>query len=232
MRTLILPIALFVASCAAVLPAAPVAVAPTNVAGSPVPAVLPQASDTSLDATQAPAGAYRLDARHASVIWRIRHMGLSPFTARFDTISGTLNLDPAAIANSSVDITIAANSVSTAVLNRDGQRTFDQQIAREAFAAEANPDIRFVSRSITATGPTTGLITGDLTLHGATHPATLEARFEGGRVDPLRGGYVVAFTGRTIIDRTQWGAHLGNPIADQTIGDDVEILISAEFVKS
>jgi hypothetical protein len=35
-----------------------------------------------------------------------------------------------------------------------------------------------------------------------------------------------------MIDRTHWGARFGNPIADGTIGDDVEILISAEFVKS
>lgn len=232
MRTILLSLALLASGCAAILPGAPVAVAPSNVTGSPVPAGLPQAGDTSLDPAQASAGAYRLDPRHASVIWRIRHMGLSPFTARLDTISGALNLDPQTPANSSVDITIAANSVSTGVLGRDGARGFDQQIAREVLSAEANPDIRFVSRSITPTGPTSGLIAGDLTMRGTTHPVTLEARFEGGRVDPLRGGYVVAFTGRTIIDRSQWDAHFTNPIADGTVGHDVEILISVEFVKS
>jgi len=232
MRTFLLPAACLLASCAAVLPAAPVAVAPTEVAGSPVPAALPQAGDTSLDPLQAPAGAYALDTRHASVIWRIRHMGLSPFVGRFDVARGTLNFDPQTPANSSIDITIAASSVSTSVINRDGVHTFDQQIARDVFAVEANPDIRFVSRSITVSGTNTGLIQGDLTLRGATHPVTLEARFEGGRVDPLRGGYVLAFTGRTMFDRSQWGARFGNPIADGTVGDDVEILISAEFVKS
>lgn len=232
MRTALLAFALLASGCAAVLPSAPIAVAPITVSGSPVPASLPQAGDTSLDPTQAPAGAYRLDPRHASVIWRVRHMGLSPFAARLDAISGSLNLDPAALSASSVDITIAANSVSTGILGRDGVRGFDQQIAREVLGAEANPDIRFVSRTITQTGPTSGLIAGDLTLNGATHPVTLEARFEGGRVDPLRGGYVVAFTGRTIIDRSQWDARLSNPIANRTAGDDVEILISVEFVKS
>ncbi len=233
MRTLfLLPAAFLFASCAAVLPSAPVAVAPAEVSGSPIPAALPQAGDTSLDPAQAPAGAYALDVRHASVTWRIRHMGLSPFVGRFDVARGTLNFDPQTPANSSIDITIAANSVSTSVVNRDGVHTFDQQIAREVFAAEANPDIRFVSRSVSITGANSGLIQGDLTLRGATHPVTLEARFEGGRVDPLRGGYVLAFTGRTMIDRSQWGARFGNPIADGTVGDDVEILISAEFVKS
>ncbi|GAM98769.1 protein yceI precursor [alpha proteobacterium U9-1i] len=159
-------------------------------------------------------------------------MGLSPFVGRFDTMRGTLTFDPRTPTNSALDITIAANSVSTNVVGRDGAHTFDQQIAREVFAAEANPDIRFVSRTITTTDPNTGLISGDLTFNGATHPATLETHFEGGRVDPLRGGYVLAFTARTIIDRSQWGARFSNPIANGTVGNDVEILISAEFVKS
>jgi polyisoprenoid-binding protein YceI len=149
----LIPAAFLLASCAAVLPAAPVAVAPTEVAGSPVPAALPQAGDTSLDPSQAPADAYTLDARHASVVWRIRHMGLSPFVGRFDVARGMLNFDPQTPANATLDISIAANSVSTSVVNREGVHTFDQQIARDVFAAEANPDIRFVSRSISVTGP-------------------------------------------------------------------------------
>ncbi len=98
--------------------------------------------------------------------------------------------------------------------------------------AEANPNIRFVSRSIQITGPAAGLINGDLTLHGQTHPVTLQASFEGGRFVQFTGKHVIAFTGRAMIERSQWGANFANPLIDGTTSNQVEILIAAEFDKN
>lgn len=224
--------ALLLTACATATAQAPTPAPATMADGaaSPVPAAIPYGDSTSLNPADAPSGAYTLDSRHASVIWRIRHMGLSLFNARFDTISGTLNFDGANPANSSVDITIAANSVNTGVLD-NGERNFDHEIANNVLDAGDNPVIHFVSRSIQVTGPTTGLITGDLTLRGQTHPVTLEANFDGGRFVQFFGKHVIAFHARTIIDRSQWGANFGNPLINGTTGNQVEILISAEFTK-
>ncbi len=202
-------------------------------AAAPVAATsgVPYAADTSRVAAEQPAGAYALDGRHASVLWRIRHAGVGVFVARFDTIAGTLNFDPANPANSTITATIAANSVNTGVLNNAGARAFDTEIHTQAFDSVANPEIKFVSRSIALTSPTTGTITGDLTLRGVTKPVTMEASFEGGRFLALRGKQLIAFTGRTVISRRDFGASLANPAADSFVGDQVEILISAEFVK-
>ncbi|MGE0047216.1 MAG: YceI family protein, partial [Hyphomonadaceae bacterium] len=197
-------------------------------AQSPVAPSIAPSEHASLDPAAAPAGAYTPDARHASVVWRVRHIGLGLYTARFDTIAGTLNFDPQNVSQSSVNVTIAANSVSTGLRNREGALAFDSEIAN-VLGAQEHPQITFVSRSIQQTSPTTGLITGDLTLNGRTHPVTLEASFHGGRRHPLNQRYVVAFSGRTVIDRTQWGA--GSLIFNQFAGDDVEILIDAEFIK-
>lgn len=231
MRFSILIAALLLGACATMPVVAQTAPAP-GAAASPVPASIPRGADTSLNPSDAPAGAYALDGRHASVLWRIRHMGLGLFTARFDTLSGTLNFDPNNPAASTIDVTIAANSVNTGVLNADGQRAFDHEIATNVLGAGDNPNIRFVSHSIQVTGPTTGLIAGDLTLRGQTHPVTLEASFEGGRFVQFVGKHVLAFSGRTVIDRSQWGAEFANPVVNGTTGNQVEILISAEFRKS
>ncbi len=228
MRFTILAAAIFCAACATAPATAPVAAA-TDV--SPVVAALPPGADTSLNPADAPAGAYTLDSRHASVTWRIRHMGLGIYAARFDTIAGALNFDPAHPENSTINVTIAAASVSTGLVNAQGQRAFDQEIANNVLGAEANPTITFVSRSIQLTGPTTGLITGDLTLRGQTHPVTLDASFEGGRFVQFFGKHVIAFSGRAIIDRSQWGAGFANPLINATTGNTVEILIAAEFRK-
>ncbi len=63
----------------------------TGAAGAQTaPSVAPHANATYPIAVDLPAGAYRLDPRHASVLFRIRHEGLSWFTARFDGKDATL----------------------------------------------------------------------------------------------------------------------------------------------
>jgi polyisoprenoid-binding protein YceI len=182
-------------------------------------------------ASEQPAGDYVLDGRHASVTWRLRHAGVGIFVARFDTITGKLTFDSANPANSSISVTIPANSVNTGVLDRNGARAFDTDIHTQAFGSAAHPEIKFVSRSIAVTGPNTGTIVGDLTLKGVTKPVTIDATFEGGRFLAFRSTQMIAFTGRTVINRKDFGASLSNPLADGFAGDQVEILIAAEFLK-
>ena len=59
----------------------------------------------------------------------------------------------------------------------------------------------------------------------------MEANFEGGRFVQFAGKHIIAFTGRTMIERSQWGANFANPIVDGTTTNQVEILIAAEFRK-
>ncbi len=229
MRHVLVALCLALTACATQTPVAMEAAPRGAAAGSPLPAALPGDAAASLNPADAPAGVYQLDPSHAAVIWRVRHMGLGLYTARFDALAGELNFDPQNPAASSVNVTIDANSVSTGLTNAQGEHAFDRAIAR-VLGAETAPEIRFVSRSIALTGPATGLIEGDLTLNGQTHPVILEAQFQGGRLVQMRNRHVLAFSGRTIIQRSQWGA--GSVLFNQFAGDAVEILIEAEFFKS
>lgn len=215
------------ASCATTA-AAPAAAQPT---GAYTPTQIPYSSQASRTASEQPAGAYALDSRHVSVIWKIRHGGVGIFAARFDTIAGTLTFNPQNPAASTITATIAAASVNTGVLNASGERAFDREIATQAFGSEANPEIKFVSRSATATGPSTGTITGDLTLNGVTKPITLETSFEGGRFVQFRGKQVLGFSARGTFNRKDFGASLSNPLADGFVSELVELEINAEFVQ-
>jgi polyisoprenoid-binding protein YceI len=182
------------------------------------------AYSTSVDL---PAGAYRLDPRHATVAFRIRHLGLAWLTARFDTEAGELVLDPQDPSRSRLTASVDANSVNTGVLNSDGQRAFDRQVAR-VLGAERTQQITFASTSIERTGAHTARVSGNLTMNGQTHPAVLEVTFDGAAVDPLRGGAnVLGFSAHGVIDRTQWGVTEWGAFA----GEEVQIVIEAEFVK-
>ena len=195
------------------------------------PTQIPYSDQASRVAAEQPAGAYALDSRHASVTWKIRHGGVGVFAARFDTIAGTLNFNPQSPGASTITATVAAASVNTGVLNNAGERAFDREIATQAFGSEANPEIKFVSRSVAVTGPTTGTITGDLTLHGVTKPITLETSFEGGRFVQFRGKHVLGFSARGTFSRKDFGAALSNPMADGFVSDTVELEIHAEFIQ-
>lgn len=217
--------ALFVVSACASVAGAPDAPAPFTAPAAPAAATAPDGLADYPIAVDLPAGAYRLDPRHASVIFRIRHMQLAWFAARFDAKDATLELDPADPSRSRLTASVEAASVNAGV---PGEPEFDRAIAR-ALGAAATPRITFVSTAIERTGAHTARVTGDLTMNGQTHPAVLDVTFAGGRVDPLRGGaMVLGFSAHGTIDRRQWGVDAWRAFA----GDDVQIVIEAELVKT
>lgn len=225
MRYAAVAAACFLAACASVEGAGNQP--PAFVTGAAAPTASP-GGDAPAAAVDLPAGAYRLDPRHASVLFRIRHMDLAWFTARFETVAGALELDPQDPTRSQLTASVEAGSVNTNIVNAQGERSFDRSIGR-ALGGEAAPTISFVSTHVERTGPNRARVTGDLTMNGQTHPATLEATFDGARVDPLRGGnMVLGFSAYGVIDRTQWGVNEWRAFT----GNEVQIVIEAEFVKT
>ncbi len=167
-------------------------------------------------------GNYVLDPTHASVNWSLSHAGLSNYTARFDDISGTLSFDADSPENSIVDIRIQANSIST------GLSDFDQKIAEanDGLSSDAHPEIRFISNDIEITGNNRGLITGDLTIRGVTHPTTLDVTFNGSGKSFGNPGDTLGFSATGEIDRTEWGVTKWSNFG---IGKTVTLRIESEF---
>jgi len=195
--------------------AAPTAPSLDGVADYPIPVDLP-------------AGAYRIDPNHATVLFRIRHMELAWLTARFNDKDATLDLDPTDPSRSRLTASVATASVSSGVADQQGEGRFDHTLAR-VLGADATPRISFTSTAIHRTGAHTAQVTGDLTLNGQTHPATLDVTFDGGRVDPLRGGsMVLGFSAHGSIDRSQWGVNNWSAF----VGNEVQIVIEAELIKA
>lgn len=208
---------LLVAGCAVIAGPPPLASGPFPTAAAP---------DTPIEAA---AGGYTLDPRHTSVIWRVRHMNLSMYSARFNTVGGKLTLDPAMPARSNLEVLIDANSVDTGLKDKDAKTSFDAQIA-EVLGARKTPQIKFASNAIVRTGERTGLVKGDLTMNGVTKPAVLEASFENYAArTALSAKPVIAFSGHAVIKRSDWGA--SNTIFSLFAGDEVEIIVETEFNK-
>jgi polyisoprenoid-binding protein YceI len=182
----------------------------------------------------APPGEYKLDNTHASVTFRVNHLGLSRYTARFTDIAGKLNFDPANPAAMSVEATVDPNSLETDFPldepDFDAELTGPQWLDAGRF-----PTITFKSTKVEPTGANTAKVTGDFTLHGVTRPLTLDVTFNGGYaaggMDP--SGARIGFSAKGEIKRSEFGIAYGVPAAGTNFGvsDAVEIIIEAEFTQ-
>lgn len=190
----------------------------------PFVALIQSAQAASSDPKQAPGGAYTVDPRHTQVLWAIPHYGVMDFYGRFDKATGTLNFSAGSPEKSAVNVTIQMSSVSTPI----GALT-TELMGKEAFDAQKFPTATFKSTSIQRTGPTTGKITGDLTLHGVTKPVTLDATFGGSLVDPFSGSNDLGFQATTTIRRTDFG--ITGMAWESFVGDDVKLTIEALFIQ-
>lgn len=176
-----------------------------------------------------PAGDYTLDKAHASLIFRIDHMGFSHFTGRMEKFDAKLWFDPAHPEKSRVEATIDPASLAS---DNPPAKFLDMLHGPEWLAAAKFPAITFVSKKVEVTGKNTARITGDFTLHGVTHPLTLEATFNGGyagnRYDPHAR---IGFSAHGVVKRTQYGISIGLPPpgSHMGVGDDVDVRIEAEF---
>lgn len=148
----------------------------------------------------ASAADYVIDTKgaHASINFRIKHLGYSWLVGRFDTFSGNFSYDEAAPEASKISVEIDTNSVNSNHAERDKHLRSPDFLDVAKF-----PKATFVSKSV-AVKDGKGTITGDLTLRGVTKPVTIEAEVIGGGEDPW-GGYRQGFAGTTKLVLADFG---------------------------
>lgn len=194
-------------------------------------AAAPDAPAAAAAASDAPAGEYAMDLSHTSVIFRVPHLGLSNYTARFTKAEGKLVFDPANPAAQSVTATIDAGSLETDY-PEPATLDFDTQVETEFLEVAKYPQITFRSTKVEPAGASTANITGDLTLHGVTRPVTLRATFNGGyKPNAMDPGGRVGFSARGTFKRSDFGIAYGLPApgTNMGVGDKVEVIIESEF---
>ena len=112
----------------------------------------------------------KFDASRSTIGFRV-HQFLGTTNGKFRQFSGTIDLDRQHPERSSVSARIQVNSIDTGIQKRD-----DHLRSSEFFNVARFPEITFKSRSVKQTGPQSGDIVGDLTMHGVTKPITLHVK--------------------------------------------------------
>lgn len=172
----------------------------------------------------ASAADYTIDAKgqHATIGFRIKHLGFSWLTGRFDRFTGTVSYDDKAPEASKVAVEIETASVNSNHAERDKHLR-----SGDFLDVEKAPKATFVSKSVTPAGDGKAKIVGDFTLRGVTKEVTIDASYVGGGADPW-GGERVGFTGTTKIALADYGINFNLGPASK----EVELVLDIEAVKN
>lgn len=187
----------------------------------------PAAADEK--AAAIPAGTYTLDKSHASLIFRVDHLGFSKYTSKFGTFDATLEFDPAKPEASKLTATVDPNSIT---LDNPPEGFTETLRGKTWLNTSEFPKIIFTSTKVEVTGKNTGDIHGNLTLHGVTKPIILHATYNGGYAGhPMDPRARIGFSAKGSFKRSDFGISYGIPAPGTTMGvsDEVEVILETEF---
>jgi polyisoprenoid-binding protein YceI len=176
-----------------------------------------------------PAGDYKADKPHTSVLLRVNHLGFSNFTARFTGVDAALRFDPARLTTASVKVHIDPNSISS---DNAPDGFLDIIRGKQLLDTAQFPTLDFRSTSVEQLGANNLRVKGDLTLHGVTKPVVLEARYNGGYAGhPMDPHARIGFSAHGKFKRSDFGVSFGvpGPGTPMGVGDEIEVIIETEF---
>jgi polyisoprenoid-binding protein YceI len=159
-----------------------------------------------------------IDPEHSFAQFTAKHFGIVPVVGSIPITKGSVQIDPGSEIPAAVSAELTPAGVDTHNDMRDGDLRSPHYLD-----VQADPAMTFVSTKISGSDPKHFMITGNLTMHGRTHPVTLNVQVEGAGKTP-RGEYLIAYGATGTIDRTQWGMSYGPVI----VGNDVDLSLSVE----
>lgn len=156
-------------------------------------------STLALPALAAPTR-YALDPTHTQILFSYSHMGFSNITGRFDSSEGHLIYDAENPGASSIEISTRIASVSTGVAKLD-----EHLKSADYLDAASFPVARFKSTRVKPSGEGRFEVSGELSLHGVTLPATFQVSLNKIGEHPMAKVPAIGFDASGSIDRAAYG---------------------------
>jgi polyisoprenoid-binding protein YceI len=144
-------------------------------------------------------GNYVIDPAHTRIGFVARHAMVTKVRGAFNGFEGSAVVDGTDFTKSTGQLTIQAASIDTRNEQRDAHLR-----SNDFLAMEEHPQITFVATDVRQSGPTSLVVTGDLTIRGVTNSITIPFQFEGASTDPY-GNLRVGFEGSAVINRKDYG---------------------------
>lgn len=165
---------------------------------------------------------YQIDPVHSEVSFKVGHL-LAKTSGRFTKFNGTIRVDSADMAKSSVEVTIQAASINTDSESRDKHLR-----SADFFDVEKFPLITFKSTAVKEVAKGKLEVTGDFTLHGVTRLLTFTIMNAGTQPGMKPGTTVAGFVdGALTLNRNDYGIKTFPGV----IGETVAISLNVEAGK-
>ena len=179
--------------------------------------------DFNTDITELKGGAYTLDSDHATLLWKINHLGFSTYIGRFNDFDASLDFDPENIEASNLEVII-----NTASLDINNAEFAEELRGDKWFNVEQFPQATFKTTAfVESIDEDTFVFQCDLTLLGVTAPVNLEINFHGGGRNFLTRSYTLGFSASSSFLRSAYGL---DRFTSFGVGDDIEIEVHVEFM--
>lgn len=154
---------------------------------------------------------------HASINFKVNHLGYSWLLGRFDKFDGYFIHDAKNPANEKVEVNIDTRSLNSNHAERDKHLRGDDFLNVGKY-----PQAKFVSTSVTNKKDGTKVIKGDFTLNGVTKEIEIVGNKIGEGKDPW-GGYRAGFEGTTAIKMKDFNIKMDLGPASATVYLDLHI---------
>ncbi|MBG0827111.1 YceI family protein [Planomonospora sp. ID67723] len=168
-------------------------------------------------------GTFSLDVAHTRIGFVVKHMMVSKVRGNFADFSGTVTIAENPL-ESSAELTIKTESITTGVADRDGHLRSDDFLAVDKF-----PELTFRSTRVVGHSGDEFTLLGDLTIRDVTKQVELTVEYGGAGTNPW-GQEVWGFSITTEIDREEFGLTWNQALeaGGVLVGKKVKIEIEGE----
>src|SRR5512146_1306288 len=164
---------------------------------------------------------YRFYVAHTQIFFSVSHLNYSHPMGRMHVKGGYFRFDPDDWSSAKVDATIDIASLDL------GDDAWNNKLRSAFFDVSTYPTAHYVSTKVEKTGERTGVVHGNLTLLGRTHPVDLQVTFNRAGADGYSLRYIAGFSATAAFKRSTWG--MTRTIPDN--GDDVTLHLEVEGIR-
>jgi len=178
--------------------------------------------DQKTDIQEVKGGQYALDKDHASLLFKLNHLGFSTYVGRFNAVQASLDFDPENIEKSGLEVIVDMTSIDV------NNPAFAEQLRGSDWLDAAQfPQATYkTTRYVGSAEKNSFTFEGDLTFHGVTKPVALNVTFHGGGRNMLTRKNTLGFSANATFKRSDFGV---GKFTSMGVGDDITLDINVEF---
>jgi polyisoprenoid-binding protein YceI len=165
---------------------------------------------------------WKSDRAHSRLSFTIRHMLISDVTGIFKTFDINMKAKKADFSDATIEFKADVSSIDTEENTRDKNLR-----GGDFFEVDKYPNMQFKSTSIKKVSKNNYLVKGNLTLHGATKPVTLNMTYRGTILNPKTKKSTAGFQITAKVNRSDFA--IGESFPSGIIGDEAAITADAEM---